>query len=162
MPFNSAELRPDEPSRPGVAGVLVADAEYGVEGFAVFENGMVTAHAWCIDHHGRVHDPTWPIGSGLAYLGIPFSNSYIQSFTDRVGDACLLHDAHRDNFRLLRSGLPPNAETLTMTTAESAPAGPCPLGHRCRAASSSHRRPMSTATPVEHACVRQVTRLHRD
>lgn len=34
-------------------------------------------HAWCVDHHGRVYDPT-PTGSGnLAYLGVAFKTDYV-------------------------------------------------------------------------------------
>ncbi|WP_329072729.1 hypothetical protein [Amycolatopsis sp. NBC_01480] len=80
-----------------------------VEGYGLTEGGFGCAHAWCVDEHGNVHDPTWPDGLGIAYLGIPFSVNYIREFTERLGNACLLHDAHLDGHRILREGLPVDA-----------------------------------------------------
>jgi hypothetical protein len=80
-----------------------------VEGYGLTKDGFGCAHAWCVDEHGNVHDSTWPDGLGLAYLGIPFSANYIREFNERLGNACLLHDAHLDGHRILREGLPVDA-----------------------------------------------------
>jgi hypothetical protein len=80
-----------------------------VEGYALSVGGLVFAHAWCVDDRARVHDPTWPDGAGLAYLGVPFSATYIRAHEKQFGNACLLHDAHLDGYRVLREGLPLNA-----------------------------------------------------
>ncbi|WP_125734700.1 hypothetical protein [Amycolatopsis sp. WAC 04197] len=80
-----------------------------VEGYALTYVGFVCAHAWCVDADGRVHDPTWRDDVGVAYLGIPFSAGYARTFTEKFGSACLLHDAHLDEFRILREGLPVDA-----------------------------------------------------
>jgi hypothetical protein len=80
-----------------------------VEGYGLTNVGFACAHAWCVDEHGHVHDPTWPDGLGVAYLGIPFSASYIRAFDEKLGNACLLHDVHLDEHRILRVGLPADA-----------------------------------------------------
>lgn len=80
-----------------------------VEGYGLTTIGYTFAHAWCVDDQGHVHDPTWPDGTGMAYLGIPFSTTYIQEFNEQFGNACLLHDAHVDGHRILREGLPTDA-----------------------------------------------------
>ena len=83
-----------------------------VEGYGLTNIGNVgfaCAHAWCVDEHGNVHDPTWRDGLGIAYLGIPFSRNYIQEIDERLGNACLLHDSHLDGHRILRDGLPADA-----------------------------------------------------
>lgn len=80
-----------------------------VEGYALSAGGLVFAHAWCVDDQGQAHDPTWPDGSGYAYLGIPFSASHIHTYDEQFGNACLLHDTHLDEHRILREGLPVTA-----------------------------------------------------
>ena len=80
-----------------------------VEGYALTTVGVGCAHAWCVDDHGNVHDPTWPDGLGVAYLGLPFAASHIRAFTEKFGNACLLRDAHLDDYRILREGLSADA-----------------------------------------------------
>lgn len=101
----------------GPAGTCYANAQaystrHGltyVEGYGLSSGELVYAHAWCVDDTGNVHDPTWPPGTGLAYLGLPFTTRYIKAFTKRLGDACLLHEPHLDDHRLLRTGPPADA-----------------------------------------------------
>lgn len=101
----------------GPEGVCYSNASgYGethnltyAEGYGLSDSGLVFAHAWCVDQHGYVHDPTWPDGGGLAYLGIPFSASFVPAYEARLGGACLLHDPHLDEYRILREGLPTSA-----------------------------------------------------
>jgi hypothetical protein len=67
------------------------------------------AHAWCVDHHGVVHDPTWPDGAGLAYLGVPFTSVYLDTFGRTRGEARVLYDFYLDDYALLRQGVPASA-----------------------------------------------------
>jgi tRNA nucleotidyltransferase (CCA-adding enzyme) len=48
-----------------------------VEGYAY--TGLIPVHhAWLVDQHGRVHDPTWEGLEGeRVYLGVPFSTEYL-------------------------------------------------------------------------------------
>ncbi|ALG06309.1 hypothetical protein AOZ06_04660 [Kibdelosporangium phytohabitans] len=85
----------------------IHDVAY-TEGYALSTSGVVYAHAWCVDQHGQVHDPTWRHG-GVAYLGLSFSKSYVHDCNQRSGAACLVHDPHLDDYRLLREGLPADA-----------------------------------------------------
>lgn len=110
--------RPLPPGRArGPAGACYANArEYGrahgrtyVEGFALAASGCVYAHAWCIDSHRLVEDPTWQHTLALAYLGIPLTAGYVDACAARFGDAPLIHDPHLDQFRILRTGLPTHA-----------------------------------------------------
>ncbi|MDX8140578.1 MULTISPECIES: hypothetical protein [Lentzea] len=80
-----------------------------VEGFALSTVGIAYPHAWAVDDAGNVHDSTWPGTRGLAYLGIPFSAAYVEAFDGILGDARLVHDAHLDDYRMLRDGLPDGA-----------------------------------------------------
>ena len=67
--------------------------------FAEMRTGKET-----VDHGGAVHDPTWPAGTALAYLGIPFSRA-CACFVDATSPgARALRDAHREDHRLLRAG----------------------------------------------------------
>ncbi|HWO65257.1 MAG TPA: hypothetical protein VNO31_34995, partial [Umezawaea sp.] len=78
-----------------------------VEGYTLGPHGLVYEHAWCARPDGTVEDPTWPDGAGLAYLGIPFTESSIAQFEQRLGPtARLLFDGYLDGWRVLRSGLP--------------------------------------------------------
>ncbi|WP_285644465.1 hypothetical protein [Lentzea sp. NBRC 102530] len=123
-----------------------------VEGFALVENGLVAAHAWCVDNDGLVHDPTWPMGAGLAYIGIPFADSHVQSFNDRVGNVCLLHDAHMDEFRLLKFGLPQGAEPSQADAAASTPHSPTtptpPLSTQLNSRSRCYKSGLVRPEPV--------------
>ncbi|MGI5293021.1 hypothetical protein ACQEVF_58265 [Nonomuraea polychroma] len=48
-----------------------------IEGFAAPDLGdeqvLALEHAWCIDRHENVVDPTWHDRVGLAYVGIPLT-----------------------------------------------------------------------------------------
>lgn len=48
-----------------------------VEGMATTEKVPIPLdHAWCVDAHGDVVDPTW--NEGNAYFGVPFKTEYIE------------------------------------------------------------------------------------
>jgi hypothetical protein len=98
-----------------------------VEGFALSTIGIAYPHAWAVDDVGNVHDSTWPATRGLAYLGIPFSAAYVEAFDRTLGDARLVHDAHLDDYRMLRDDLPDEA---VLPLGEPVSAGATSLGRR--------------------------------
>lgn len=82
-----------------------------VEGYALTRFGLACEHAWCVDEHGHVHDPTWQDGDGTAYLGVPFATAYLDRFDRLFANARPLLDFHLDDYRILRDGLPRAAIT---------------------------------------------------
>jgi hypothetical protein len=80
-----------------------------VEGFASLGLGLVLPHAWCVDSSGMVQDPTWPDGDGAAYLGIPLTSDYVAAVGAQPIEHSILHDGHRNDFAVLRKGLPSGA-----------------------------------------------------
>lgn len=47
------------------------------DGYTSSANGHCYLHAWCVDHHCRVYDPTrtWMVNS--AYFGVAFNTDYV-------------------------------------------------------------------------------------
>ncbi|WNV82905.1 hypothetical protein [Umezawaea sp. Da 62-37] len=83
-----------------------------VEGYALGPHGLLYEHAWCARPDGTIEDPTWSDGAGLAYVGIPFTASYIAEHEQRRGTAVrLLLDPHLNDWEPLRSGWPAIAES---------------------------------------------------
>ena len=83
-----------------------------IEGYALGPHGLPYEHAWCARPDGRVEDPTWPDGAGLAYLGIPFTARHIAEHEQRHGTTVrLLFDSHLNDGEPLRSGWPAAAGT---------------------------------------------------
>lgn len=57
------------------------------EGIAVGKKlGFPCHHAWVIDEHGQVYDPTWEYEPGEAlYFGVPFADEYVFKTMQREG-----------------------------------------------------------------------------
>lgn len=84
-----------------------------VEGYALTElepgHLQTYEHAWVSTPAGQVLDPTWGPNAGLAYLGIPITETFRQQITHRAGTTTAIHAWHSDQFRLARNGIPADA-----------------------------------------------------
>jgi hypothetical protein len=103
-----------------------------VEGFAYHDTGLITLHAWTSHADGTVEDPTWPDGTGLAYLGVGLSCQYLDDHAHRTGGRPVLFEPHHDDYRLLRDGLPDNALVPVGASATE------PVSHHAGASAARH------------------------
>ncbi|HEY3469703.1 MAG TPA: hypothetical protein VGL47_31550 [Amycolatopsis sp.] len=79
-----------------------------VEGYATAPSPAPFPHAWCARPDGTVEDPTWG-GDGRAYLGVPFTNDFLQR-QDALGElGPLLFDQHITGWQFLHDGIPGDA-----------------------------------------------------
>ncbi|GLY42970.1 hypothetical protein Amsp01_089930 [Amycolatopsis sp. NBRC 101858] len=127
-----------------------------VEGFALAASRLHTAHAWCTRPDGTVEDPTWG-GDGLAYLGIPFTPTYLLEHEADAGAYAVLFDQHRTGWQLLTRGLPEHAlAPVGLPLRLASLARQRPIKASCRCSSSS-----ATKSSVRHgrsACRTRRTR----
>ncbi|MEU6720414.1 hypothetical protein ABZ897_53945 [Nonomuraea sp. NPDC046802] len=67
-------------------------------------------HAWCVDQHDVVHDPTWDVNDQSAYLGIPLTPAYRREALQRVRRfaSVMVLDVYADP-TLLSDGIPGHA-----------------------------------------------------
>lgn len=68
---------------------------YYVEGLAISRDDIPLPldHAWCVDHAGRVYDPTWPEGS--QYYGMAFDMEALAFIYLQTGYHCVLGNLAR-------------------------------------------------------------------
>lgn len=82
------------------------------EGYALNEElPLPLAHAWLVNNHGEVIDPTWN-ESSTVYLGIPFDTKwFISLLRSRNSEDCLavFEGNYLEQYSLLKQGLPINA-----------------------------------------------------
>lgn len=91
----------------GFSGAAAAAKERGalyVEGFVLDDEHQVQAAAWGARGDEVVIGPP-----GLAYLGVPLTESFRRLVCKRSGAAAVLHGQQLDRWRLLINGLPPGA-----------------------------------------------------
>lgn len=88
------------------------------EGFAIPNTiDFPASHAWLLDKSGKVIEVTWK-DPGLAYLGIPFSTTFIKSILKereekkRSNYLSLLECNHLENYSFLKYGFPNEAYAL--------------------------------------------------
>ncbi|MDJ0581681.1 hypothetical protein [Crocosphaera sp.] len=85
------------------------------EGFAL-SNGIdfPVSHAWLLDQSGTVIEVTWQ-EPGSAYIGIAFSNTFIQSVLkereerQRSNYLSLIESNYLENYSFLKEGIPESA-----------------------------------------------------
>ena len=72
-----------------------------VEGYAVFDKGPRTHHAWVTDRQGNAFDNSWP-RPGVAYAGVPFLLRFTNdSHVKNRAVVCLIGD-YLNDWPLLR------------------------------------------------------------
>jgi hypothetical protein len=75
-----------------------------VEGFACSEYGLPTLHAWCIDEHNIVVDPTWLHPERAAYIGVPILATLAGRWMYRNGVYGVLANDYRNANIITRTG----------------------------------------------------------
>ncbi len=56
-----------------------------VEGYAMPKGLIPISHAWCVDDEGKVYDPTWDVGYGVSYFGVPFDPDFVNETAALTG-----------------------------------------------------------------------------
>ena len=72
-----------------------------VEGYAIIQGGVRTAHAWLTDGQGNAIDITWP-EPGVAYAGVPFARDFVVLNLLKHHAAVCLIDDYTHDWPLLR------------------------------------------------------------
>lgn len=73
-----------------------------VEGYCFQLDGLLPiAHAWCVDEHGVVFDPTLKHPESFAYFGVPFKTEFVLDYVQKKGTYGVIDDWTRQ-FPMLR------------------------------------------------------------
>lgn len=75
-----------------------------VEGYAA---GVIPMHhAWCLDKHAKVIDPTWGPELSVDYFGIPFKTDFLRRYAKEFPSALSLIDNWQDGWPLVKGKYP--------------------------------------------------------
>lgn len=74
-----------------------------VEGYAVPHLAPTPVfHAWLVDRHGNVVDPTWDQPQHCSYFGVAFNREYVRQATAKGKQDISLIDNYKERWALLR------------------------------------------------------------